>query len=139
MKLISMTDFVLDLQETESRVKGTLGSAIKYAKFLKQPLKLEMFVPCDEDGDPMNTDSIYDPRSGTGKYYPHEIERAEKKVLFEGFKYLKDCYNFPNEKTYKLILNDEIVIHIDEKNTIEDLSFSNIYHLTPKSIKQLGL
>ena len=40
MKLISMTDFVLYKKESHTQI-------MKYAKFLKQPLTLGMFVPCD--------------------------------------------------------------------------------------------
>ena len=53
--LIPMTDFVLEqLNEQNSRTKPmreVFNSLEKYAKFLKQPLKLEMFVPCDEKGN----------------------------------------------------------------------------------------
>ena len=42
MKLISMTDFVLYKKESHTQI-------MKYAKFLKQPLTLGMFVPCDEE------------------------------------------------------------------------------------------
>jgi len=56
MKLVSMTDFVLELCEDTG---GSYGWAISqsweitvnYAKFLKQPLELWMFVPCGEDGE----------------------------------------------------------------------------------------
>ena len=51
MKLISMTDYVL-LQHAESSNQNEFeDKCFKYATFLKQPLKLEMFVPCDEDGN----------------------------------------------------------------------------------------
>lgn len=50
MKLISMTDFVIQ-QRSELMFKELGKACCKYADFLKQPLKLEMFVPCDEDGN----------------------------------------------------------------------------------------
>ena len=44
MKLISMTDFVL-LQHAESSNQNEFeDNCYKYANFLKQPLKLEMFI-----------------------------------------------------------------------------------------------
>ena len=50
-----MTDFVLEqLNEENSRtrpIRSVLNALEGYANFLKQPLKLEMFVPCDEDGN----------------------------------------------------------------------------------------
>ena len=54
MKLISMTDFVFDqfskLEKTQEinilQFRNNIGN---YANFLKQPLKMWMFVPCDLD------------------------------------------------------------------------------------------
>ena len=48
MKLISMTDFVLEQETTLGRensvgFKGFTSNVTKYANFLKQPLNLEMF------------------------------------------------------------------------------------------------
>ena len=52
MKLMSMTDFVLEqLNEQNSRVKpirDVLNSLENYATFLKMPLKLEMFINTNE-------------------------------------------------------------------------------------------
>jgi hypothetical protein len=50
-----MTDFVLKQSERIINCELTHLEShhqiVDYAKFLKQPLKLEMFVPCDEDGN----------------------------------------------------------------------------------------
>lgn len=43
MKLLPMTDYVLSSLEYHT-IKD-------YAELLKQPLKLEMFLPCDDDGN----------------------------------------------------------------------------------------
>ena len=90
--LIPMTDFVLEqLNEQNSRTKPmreVFNSLEKYAKFLKQPLKLEMFVPCDEDGN-----ILKEPKKEN--YTQEELEnsvmgcdyldynKAKEKVLFE--------------------------------------------------------
>ena len=50
MKLISMTDFVLDRYETTSNPTFFKETVHDYANFLKQPLTLGMFVPCFSDG-----------------------------------------------------------------------------------------
>ena len=92
--LIPMTDFVLEqLNEQNSRTKPmreVFNSLEKYAKFLKQPLKLEMFVPCDEDGDILEEPEDYEQRlPNMMTEYNDEIYRykqAKEKVLFEGFK-----------------------------------------------------
>jgi hypothetical protein len=57
MKLISMTDFVLDksknapIDDYHEVNEKFVNSIISYAHFLKQPLTLGMFVACDEYGD----------------------------------------------------------------------------------------
>ena len=98
--LIPMTDFVLEqLNEQNSRTKPmreVFNSLEKYAKFLKQPLKLEMFVPCDDDGNVWEypptkeewewaqKDSADAEQSFKQKEYYYE--KAKERVLFEGFK-----------------------------------------------------
>ena len=87
-----MTDFVLEqLNEQNSRIKPmreVFNSLEKYAKFLKQPLKLEMFVPCNDNGNVLE-----EPKKEN--YTQEELEnsvmgcdyldynKAKEKVLFE--------------------------------------------------------
>ena len=92
--LIPMTDFVLEqLNEQNSRTKPmreVFNSLEKYAKFLKQPLKLEMFVPCDEDGNILKEpkrweDYLQYPDSFDGNKEWDELydyQQAKEKVLF---------------------------------------------------------
>jgi DNA-directed RNA polymerase delta subunit len=52
MKLISMTDFVLEQNKEPYFYYDSLwNKVIAYANFLKQPLTLGMFVPCDSNGN----------------------------------------------------------------------------------------
>jgi len=51
--LISMTDFVLSKKYTATGHEN-------YANFLKQPLELWMFIPCDEDGNVLEEPDIED-------------------------------------------------------------------------------
>lgn len=97
--LIPMTDFVLQIDDLRPRDLGqdfsswNLSKLItieNYAKFLKQPLKLEMFVPLDDKGricheviindeDDLNSERFK-------KYYEtenKEFENACLKMLFE--------------------------------------------------------
>ena len=97
-RLKSMTDFVLQQKQSESFNEKTfintelisLEKIRNYANFLKQPLKLEMFVPCDEDGDILDEPENYELRlPNMMTEYNDEVYRykqAKSKVLFEGFK-----------------------------------------------------
>ena len=97
MKLISMTDY---LPENP------------YSKFLKQPLELWMFVPCDDNGnvlkEPIINDSI--------KIWTYQ--QAKERCLFEGFENI-----------------EKIAIKF---KTIEDVIFLHPT-LTKTAIKHLGL
>ena len=89
-RLISMTSFVLE-NAKQPYVEGTkYKDLVNYAKFLKQPLKLEMFVPCDEDGDILDEPEYYELRIlNMMTEYNDEVYtyyQAKEKVLFEGFK-----------------------------------------------------
>ena len=92
--LVPMTDFVLEqLNEQNSRTKPmreVFNSLEKYAKFLKQPLKLEMFVPLDDKGricheviiddeDDLNSERFKKHYETENK----EFENACLKMLFE--------------------------------------------------------
>ena len=93
--LIPMTDFVLEqLNEQNSRTKPmreVFNSLEKYATFLRQPLKLEMFVPCDEDGNVLEEPKIKEEEidehtTQIFAQYQYDLDKAKEKVLFEGFK-----------------------------------------------------
>jgi len=90
MKLLSMTDYVLkqfkDNLHTEAKT-GLVRDAvlfqycIKYANFLKTPLELGMFVPCDEDGN-----IIKPPSMDIASVYGNKpYQQAKERVIFEGF------------------------------------------------------
>lgn len=116
MKLISTTDFVLEQSEyIKSDMIGYgefIDKVVNYAKFLKQPLKLEMFVPCVNE-EPFNYS-----KHGNAEQY----EKAKEKVLFEGWeKRIKD---------YKLFKE-----HLDSFNSIEDVIGWDLT-LTPNATKQ---
>ena len=91
MKLISMTSFVLQRDITDIKQRDSI---VKYANFLKQPLKLEMFVPCDEEGDILEEPTNYEKRLlNMMTEYNDEVYtyyQAKAKVLFEGFEYDKE-------------------------------------------------
>ena len=93
--LIPMTDFVLKLTEQDEysaiEILDKFTDISRYAMFLKLPLKLEMFVPCDEDGNVLEEPKIeeeYVDEHTTQIFaqYQYDLDKAKEKVLFEGFK-----------------------------------------------------
>ena len=91
--LIPMTDFVNNVGNMENYPshENALSWIYNYATLLKQPLKLEMFVPCDEDGNVLEEPKIeeeYVDEHTTQIFaqYQYDLDKAKEKVLFEGFK-----------------------------------------------------
>lgn len=160
MKLISMTDFVLERKkkmENDAQnhiifsTSGNLTKIFNYANFLKQPLKIEMFVPCDEDGNVFQLTKVYictDSCSLCKKY-----QKEKEKVLFEGFEFFdnpKNCLNNMLGDYGVFKYGDGFGITTHEKGkgyhsyfciiTIEDLiKIEKGISLTQNAIKQLGL
>ena len=96
--LIPMTDFVIEYAPkfnpfgTDEQIL-CLDYIHNYAKFLKQTLKLEMFVPCDENGNVLEEPQMRPERNSFDEedmdYDAQELYdyiKAKEKVLFEGFK-----------------------------------------------------
>ena len=89
--LIPMTDFVNNVGNMENYPshENALSWIYNYATFLKKPLKLEMFVPCDNDGNILEEPTNYEKRlSNMMTEYNDEVytyNQAKEKVLFEGF------------------------------------------------------
>ena len=102
--LIPMTDFVikqnyittLDISQIDFYDKElkTLSNIRNYAKFLKQPLKLEMFVPCDDNGNIL----------GEPKKTNYQVDVNTK---CSGWKYLYDS-------------NDKLIGYYDDRKWKED-------------------
>ena len=107
-----MTDFVLDInnlvkkkydQFTYEHNGQKLRLIEKYANFLKQPLTLGMFVPCDADGNVLEEpehffawcqSDHYFNASESATHQCSEFKKAQSKVLFNGFNselYSKTC------------------------------------------------
>ena len=96
-RLKSMTDFVLEqiknfnavvYDDLETASINLIERIENYANFQKQPLKLEMFVPCDEDGNVLEEPKIeeeYVDEHTTQIFaqYQYDLDKAKEKVLFE--------------------------------------------------------
>lgn len=101
MKLISMQDFVLE-QNNEAYSKDQFIERVEaYANFLKEPLKLEMFIPCDEYGNILEKPELIDERYNLKLL---DYEQALEKVLFKGF-YVK-MYDEPQDGILGVIKDD---------------------------------
>lgn len=167
MKLISMTEFVLQEKERflelgkgnydNSCLVKSYDTVFNYAEFLSQPLTLGMFVPVDEEGrvweapktccsgrecgcmgQPIN----YFSREHLDKYYD-----LEEKVLFEGF--VLNGEHLENKELHLKIYIDtfEFIEYHDNGygggyigETVENLSNCNLQvTLTPSALKQIGI
>ena len=129
-RLKSMTDFVLEQNYTTTldmsqidlydKELSILEKIRNYAKFLKQPLKLEMFVPCDEYGNVLEEPKIKEEEidehtTQIFAKYQYYLDKAKEKVLFEGFKPYEDYECAKYEDVY---VDEEVC---DGKFTIEEL------------------
>ena len=143
--LQSMTDFVLKIdgivkqpedQDTDDWSLSCFSVIENYANFLKQPLKLGFFVPCDENGNVLDPSDVFK-SCEKGFLYG----KAKEKVLFEGFEYVKFINDGELSPYHRLVKNDEYFnVRFLDRN-IEDLltEFEYGIELTPTAIKQIGL
>lgn len=85
-----MTDFVIKSNKEIDGVLECNEIILKYAEFLKQPLTLGMFVPCDKKGNVLKGKPLSPaPDSEWIRWENEEFEfyEAKEKVLFKGFNY----------------------------------------------------
>ncbi|WP_324069078.1 MAG: hypothetical protein RSE15_00715 [Flavobacterium sp.] len=130
--LIPMTDYVLkqyDYLTCDEASPNFVKKVVNYSYFLKQPLKLEMFFPFDEEGNPLEIplEIYYQPNFGCQKYpqecYKHDLKifnEAMEKVLFKGF-IIESGYIQANRDT--LYLNNQDGLDIASKNESHDKNF----------------
>ena len=141
MKLISCTEFIIDQFELLYKAKihehEYITRTKKYSTFLKQPLKLEMFVPCDDEGNVLDKPQIDNENFSTLKPFErNEYQQAKEKVLFEGCsisKLMPDNY-------YQVYCDSDRILWLswNKSKTIEDLILSNLT-LTESAKKQIGI
>lgn len=135
VKLISMVDFVLEQAKIHKGSRKGLEdysmTVIQYAKFLKQPLELWMFVPCDDLGNVIKEPKPFDCHSLVEfQKRRNQYQKAKERCLFESsFIDYADGVVWDRE--------GGLGIPLEEMN-VESLVSLNI-NLTPTAIKQLGL
>jgi len=130
MKLISMTDFVLSQTTPDwlelCEFEENSYKIYNYANFLKQPLELWMFLPCDDDGNVLEEPELYT-----------EIGNCDELDVYNN-----QVYEYEKAKDRCLFICNSINIRqienlIKLKITIEQ--FNHEVELTPTAIKQIGL
>lgn len=138
IKLQSMVDFVLEQvdklkSESSSHIPSARLSYIRstslYAKFLKQPLTLGMFVPCDENGKVLEEPENPKKSPEHMRKYDSYV-KAKERVLFEGF-YLEHNSVMTPQGGYLDVGNLK-------QKTVETIVGANLT-LTQSAIKQIGL
>jgi len=150
-KLIPMTDFVLEQDGKFNNYETELELQVihNYARFIKQPLKLEMFVPCDEGGnvleEPNPSSELYNTYSIVQTIFDErrygnavdEYQKAKEKVLFEGFYIHHNNLYYPNQVLFPL---DSIGKESDWFNVewLLNESYQDL-KLTPTALKQIGI
>ena len=127
-KLIEIIDYIIEQHE---QCISSTSKTYNYAIFLKQPLELWMFVPCDEDGNVLEK-----PDCSLGKDCASppcvRYQKAKERCLFKGFEMYKgNPYNYNKARAFT---QD----YIDEKWIIEKIIHWDL-ELTESAIKQSGL
>ena len=113
-----------------------------YDDFLEQPLKLEMFVPCDEDGNVLEEPKIeeeYVDEHTTQIFaqYQYDLDKAKEKVLFEGIEFRKNGgVNFLTIKEDTFAFFD---FNVKFKNLTIEYLIQYDLQLTENAVKQIGL
>lgn len=100
-ELISMTEYVLQMSKPYDKETAESETCLAekfydrvplYANFLKRKLELWMFIPCDENGEPLKEpiSIYYNPEFGCQKFpqecYESDLQqyqKAKERVLFE--------------------------------------------------------
>lgn len=148
--LQSMTDFITWVDEKRNGNGGHYDIIIRYKNFLKQPLQLGFFVPCDENGNVLDPSDVFK-SCEKGFLYGKAKERVlfkdsvfyEKKPHFQTKRILIMLNNKPDFRIYNQFNYSDGRIEKqyfpnNENLTIEDLVNFKL-ELTDSAIKQIGL
>jgi hypothetical protein len=118
--LISMVQFVLEISKGynsdniwDDSVFVDFAKIELYAQFLCTPLKLGMFIPCDEDGNVLekpiiNDSNLIEEQAHKDAFHSAVWHKAKDRVLFDGFESCqrngnKDCIVHKESDTHFLI------------------------------------
>ena len=158
MILQSMTDYVLEQNNKNigkkyrdldafQKLFEVYSRIYNYANLLKQPLKLGMFIPCDENDAPLEeplqehyTDCTEEQNAKDWLYNLEKYQQAKERVLFKDFE-LVEIYRYGALLEMKFDdFSEKITILFED--AIEDLltySFDPEFELTDSAIKKYNL
>ena len=135
MKLMKMTDFVLDQRKTKQSCSEFKETIVRYTEFIIQPNEKWMFVPCDADGNVLEEPQLHSKQISFNEwelYYDtfelQEYKQAQSKVIFKGFSVNSE--NFIHNTKHYYIQKDSVKVMwnfnnewnlYDNAKTIEDL------------------
>ena len=151
--LMSMTDFVLetvkeDFNNGEYPQFNFRDRIYNYAKFLKQPLELWMFVPSNEYGNVLeepNPNKFTMDNVSSFSIFREQLSyyrQAKERCLFDGFEYNSKTKQLKKGRLFLFFSTNFCEVYIDGDTEclefIEDIVKYNL-QLTPTAIKQLGL
>lgn len=134
MKLISMTDFVLE--NKFDKILDFNKKIIRYAKFLKQPLQLSFFIAVDANNKPMNRIEWRDSESSINFHNNNLLlNHLEKECFFKNFQF--DKFGRLSDSKGNTLDYNKIMNSFDgDFKTVEDLVKLKP-ELTPTAIKQI--
>ena len=144
-KLISMVNFVLQQDITDIKQRDSI---VKYANFLRQPLKPEMFVPCVDGNvlqEPKKTNYQVDVNTKCSGW-KYLYDNNDKLIgYYDDRKWKEDFVKYKQSKEKVLFVfkpHFDISVmkhHILQGRNIEYLANFGELELTENAIKQIGL
>lgn len=136
-----MIDFVFTMRENKEKDNiRRFWCCEKYARFLKQPLTLGMFVPCDESGNVLKNPLADDNDAGTDVEYKQiKYNIYKERVLFERFEIIhKDKVRITIQSEFTQLDYNILNGVFDNYTNIEELTRLSLL-LTTYALKQIGL
>lgn len=115
MKLIKMTDYVsqkrdfIDKMMNDQDRLTILQCIFDYSEFLKTPLNLGMFIPCDENGNVLKQPNNY--RRFTSKDFLNENPKMSEK-------WIKECQDYKIAESKILFKNFDFFIEHDGEKCV---------------------
>ena len=144
--LISTTEFVRILQQ--SQLWGNCYDVVcnileKYVNFISQKPTLDMFVPCDEEGNVLEEPKgfmNYVDYTYLDKSIELQYQQAQSKVLFKGWELSTSSHNkLENSLFYK---SWEFSINFSDFKSLEEIVFwirEDKMKLAETALKEIGL